>query len=301
MTTLPRSTIEQWAVLRAVVEEGGYAAAAAKLNRSQSSVSYAIARLQDAMGVDLLALHGRRAALTEAGAALLAEATPLIDDLARIERRGRGIAGGATESIRLLVDTLFPKARLFRALRSFADLCPDTEIHLAETVRLTVRDVPAEDYDVAVLIAPPGMRDIDPVADVRLIAVAHADHALNTTGQPLGAALLARHPRVEIRGMEPLGEEVPPPGRVWRMNTVESAIDAVRHGLCYGWLPSDHIRREVEDGTLRPLKLVSGAVRSVYLGLRVRQDARTTDNAAVELGRLLAGKGDGDGGVTTPT
>ena len=51
---IPRTTLEQWAVLAAVVDEGGFAQAAAALHRSQSAVSYAVARLQEALDVPLL-------------------------------------------------------------------------------------------------------------------------------------------------------------------------------------------------------------------------------------------------------
>ena len=50
----PRTTLEQWRVLQAIVDAGGFAQAAQELHRSQSSVSYAIARLQEQVGVPLL-------------------------------------------------------------------------------------------------------------------------------------------------------------------------------------------------------------------------------------------------------
>ena len=48
---LARTSLEQWAVLAAVVDRGGFAQAAAFLNRSQSAVSYA---MQEALDVPLL-------------------------------------------------------------------------------------------------------------------------------------------------------------------------------------------------------------------------------------------------------
>jgi DNA-binding transcriptional LysR family regulator len=59
---IPRSTLEQWQVLQAIVECGGYAQAAEALHRSQSSVSYMVAKLQEQLGVELLEIDGRRAA-----------------------------------------------------------------------------------------------------------------------------------------------------------------------------------------------------------------------------------------------
>jgi len=50
---IPQTTLEQWSVLRTVVESGSFARAAEQLNRSQSSVSYAMSRLQERLGVPL--------------------------------------------------------------------------------------------------------------------------------------------------------------------------------------------------------------------------------------------------------
>jgi DNA-binding transcriptional LysR family regulator len=41
------TTLDEWEILHAVVQLGGFAPAAQQLNRSQSTISYAIARLQD--------------------------------------------------------------------------------------------------------------------------------------------------------------------------------------------------------------------------------------------------------------
>ena len=43
-----KTSLEQWETLHAVVEEGSFALAAERLNKSQSSVSYTLAKLQEA-------------------------------------------------------------------------------------------------------------------------------------------------------------------------------------------------------------------------------------------------------------
>ena len=82
----PKSSLEQWAVLAAVVDEGGYAQAAAALHRSQPAVSYAVARLQEALDVALLSIEGRKAVLTPAGEVLLKRARSLLKDVESLER-----------------------------------------------------------------------------------------------------------------------------------------------------------------------------------------------------------------------
>jgi DNA-binding transcriptional LysR family regulator len=295
MRRLPHSTLEQWGVLRAVIEHGGFAQAAVALNRSQSSVSYAVARLQEMLGVGLLELQGRRAVLTLTGTALLAEAIPLIDELTRLEDRGRAIAGGEAVRIRVLVDSLFPKPRLFDALQQFSELHPFIEIQLRETVRQTIGETKDEDYDLAVLIAEPGAKWTELIADIPLLAVAHAAHPLAEARRSPTRAMLARHPRVEIRGTEAALPQRGEDGRIWRMNTVEAAIEAVRRGLCYGWLPRHLIEPDLQEGLLVPLPLRTGGIRHIPLGLRF-DDARAQAVPAIKaLAQLLAVREDGSG------
>ena len=68
-----RITLEQWRCLVAVVEAGGFAQAAEQLNKSQSTVSHAVKKLQSSLDLELLTIEGRKAELTEAGVALVGE------------------------------------------------------------------------------------------------------------------------------------------------------------------------------------------------------------------------------------
>ncbi|CCJ97022.1 Transcriptional regulator, LysR family [Cronobacter malonaticus 507] len=80
-----KTTLEQWALLNKVVEEGSFARAAESTHRSQSSVSYNLALLQERLGVALLETQGRRAVLTPAGELLLAQVRPLLSAFSWVE------------------------------------------------------------------------------------------------------------------------------------------------------------------------------------------------------------------------
>jgi DNA-binding transcriptional LysR family regulator len=179
MSHVPQTELEQWAVLRTVVEAGSFAKAAQQLNRSQSSVSYAIARLQERLGVALLHVDGRRALLTDAGQLLLAEAVPLIDDLQRLEQRGKLIAKGQEPRIRLVVDSIFPKWLLFDALVAFHTTHRYVEIRLSEVVRRPVPNPAAEPFDLAVTVWDFKAGPARPLMDIEMIAVARPDHPLH--------------------------------------------------------------------------------------------------------------------------
>src|SRR5271156_5830519 len=91
---LARTTLEQWAVLAAVVDAGGFAQAALKLNRSQSAVSYAVARLQEALDLPLLAVEGGKSVLTPHGQTLLKRARALLKELDTLELLAGGLKKG---------------------------------------------------------------------------------------------------------------------------------------------------------------------------------------------------------------
>lgn len=269
MNPIPRTDLSQWAVLRTVIETGSFARAAEKLNRSQSSISYAVARLQEAMGVEILRQDGRKAILTAEGRQLLADAIPLIDDLIRIEQRGQLMARGEEAIIRLLVDAIYPKAILFEVLAQFQTRFPHTGVVLQEVVRRPA-DGEAQPFDLAILLWDKSMGLARRLLDIEMLAVAAAGHPLHQRGKALSYAALARFPGLVIEGplpslTNPAAGEVN--GLQWRVNTVEAALATVRQGLCHGWLPRHVIADDIASGTLVPLPLAVGAVRTIPLVL----------------------------------
>ncbi|MBK1624512.1 LysR family transcriptional regulator [Afifella marina] len=286
---IPRTTMEQWAVLQAVVENGGFAQAAERLNRSQSSVSYAVSRLQERLGVQLLQIEGRKARLTPAGRSLLAEANPLIDDLSRLEDRARSL-GTEESQVRLRVDSIFPRQRLFGALQVFAEDHPHVEVELRESVRVPEPDRASDDFDLAISLWQPGRADQHPLIDIPMLAVADPGHPLVLrSGGAITPATLARHLRVAISGdgavMASEGLS-PSDGRTWDVNSLEAGVEAVLSGLCWGWLPEHLVAAHLAARRLVELDLVSGSRRVIPLALSWADETRT-GKAALALGRLL--------------
>src|SRR6187402_3796334 len=127
MTQL-RSSVDQWQVLAAVVDAGGFAQAAEKLHRSQSAVSYAIAQLQESLGVKLMEQQGRRAELTPLGRELLRRSRVIVDQFARLEALARAIDTGWESELKLVIDAAFPQDRLLAVLAELRGSCPHTTL-----------------------------------------------------------------------------------------------------------------------------------------------------------------------------
>src|SRR5579872_3485711 len=131
---LPKTTLEQWAVLAAVVDAGGFAQAAAELHRSQSAVSYAIARLQESLGLALLNIEGRKSVLTPEGESLLARSRGIVKEFDTLELLARSLKKGWESELTLTVDAAFPRSRLLQIIAQLQTACPNTQIQLSDVV-----------------------------------------------------------------------------------------------------------------------------------------------------------------------
>ena len=111
-------TLDQLNVLLAVVETGGFAAAARRLNRANSVVSYAIANLEAQLGLVLFDRDAaKRPVLTEAGKVVVAQARVIAGDVANLRAKAKGLLQGLEAEVNLVLDVMLPTARVVDALR----------------------------------------------------------------------------------------------------------------------------------------------------------------------------------------
>ncbi len=282
---LPRTSIEQWVILRAIVRLGGFAQAADALHKSQSTISYAMNRLQDAVGAQLLHMHGRRAVLTPDGDALLKEAAPLIDAFLRLEQLAQGMARGDSLQIRILVDAMYPSARLFRAIGQLSELYPLAAVHVQESVRIPFEAARVQEFDLAIVIAEPGVL-AEPAAEVQLLPIVGVHHPLAAMPAPLSSVTLNSYRCADIRGPEFDDAQPGLEGRLWKLSTVQMALEAVRNGLCYAWLPLHMVEQDLRLKQLVALTLAEGSTRRLHLGL-ICKNAPSAHPAVVLLAKLL--------------
>lgn len=259
-----RVSLDQWRALLAVVEHGGFAQAAGALHRSQSAVSYAVARLQQQLGVQVLRIDGRKAILTEQGAALLGRARQLLDDAANLEAFAHNLEQGWEAEVQLVVDAAFPTPLLMTVLRDFKPLSRDTRVQLTQVV-LSGADDALEEGWADLVIGGRMPTDVlgDLLLDIDFIAVAHPDHPLHQLGRKLTLADLERELHVVISdsGVRHKRDSgwLPAEHR-WTVTNIVNAVEAIRSGLGFCWLPRHHVQPLIETGELKPLPLQQGRV-----------------------------------------
>ena len=268
MPAAPRITLEQWRALQAVVEAGGYAQAAGQLHKSQSTITYAVQKIEELLGLAVFEIRGRKAVLTEAGHVLYRRARTLLEEAQRLERGAAAMADEWQPEIRIAVEIIFPTWLLLECLAEFARERPETRIEVYETVLAGTAELLAEGrVDFAIGSDRAGISG-DPLMEVAGIAVAHPDHPLHRLGRKLTARDLRAHRRILIRDTAVQREpEVEGVELRWTVGNKATSIRAVTMGLGYSWLIEDSIREELASGKLKALPLTQGARRSGQLFL----------------------------------
>lgn len=269
MDRAPRITLEQWRALVAVVESGGYAQAAEHLHKSQSTVTYAVQKIEKLLDVRLFEIRGRKAMLTEAGEVLHRRARTVLDDAMALERGAAAMAADWQPEIRIAVEIVFPTWLLLECLAKFSEERPETRIEVYETVLSGTQEMVAEGrVDFAIGSQGASIRGAALMA-VRFIAVAHPSHPLHQLGRPLTARDLKRHRRIFIRdtGAQRTSGQAGSGEVHWTVSHKATSIRAVAMGLGFAWLPEETIRDELAAGTLKALPLKEGAEAFAHLYL----------------------------------
>ncbi|MDB6090749.1 MAG: LysR family transcriptional regulator [Gammaproteobacteria bacterium] len=285
---LAKTSLEQWAVLAAVVDQGGYAQAAAALHRSQSAVSYAVGRLQEELDLPLLEIEGRKAVLTAHGHALLERARGVLRDMDTLELLARSLKQGWEPQLTLVVDAAFPREHLLRIVAELQQLCPNTQMQLSDAVLSGAEEAIADGRaDVVVTAHVPAGNFGEFLLDVMFVAAACPGHPLFALDRALTFEDLSRHVQVVVRDSgikHPRDEGWLGAERRCTVSSMEASLATVKAGLAYAWLPQHVVAESLQSGALKTLPLVTGKTRRVplYLVLVRPEVAGPAARAAVE-------------------
>ena len=266
----PRITLEQWQALVAVVDAGSYAKASEMLHKSQSTVTYAVQKLESLLGVKAFALRGRKAVLTPTGDLLQRRARILLDEARGLERASRRVSAGWEAEITVAADILFPYWLLLQCFDRFGAESPHTRIELIESVLAgTTQAIVERRADLAIASSVPPGHLADPLVRLRAIPVASPRHPLHKIGRPLTERDLRDHRQLIVRESDALRATKPTleASQRWTVSHMSTSIVAAVQGFGYGWYPEEKIRPELAAGTLKPLPMREGGERFAQLYL----------------------------------
>ncbi len=274
-----KTTLEQWRMLQAVVEHGGFAQAAEAIHKSQSTINHAVHKLQSRLDLPLLEVVGRKAQLTEAGALMLRRASQLLVQAEQLEAVASSLAKGTEAEVRIAADAIFPDVCLANALQALSEVYPNTRVQLHETV-LSGGPEKLMAGEVDLLIAgevPAGFLG-DMLMDAEFVAVAHPDHPLHQLGRKPTLQDLRQSRQIVIRDSA-LGRNVDSgwlgAEQRWTVSQLATSVDMISRGMGFAWLPLTRVAGRLAKGELRALDMDQGGTRqsTLYLTYADRDQA----------------------------
>ncbi len=279
----------------AVVDSGGFASAARKLNQSPPVVTRAIAELEERLGLRLLTRTTRVVRVTDAGARFAEDCRRILSEIEEAETAAAGTHAAPRGTLAITAPVLFGQLYVMPILVSYLQQYPEVDAQCLFLDRVV--NVVEEGIDVAVRIGelPDSSLQATRVGRVRRVLVA-APAYLEAHGVPQRPEDLAGHTTFLAAGVSPVSE--------WRFNDAgkplmqrlqprmrttsnDSAIAAALAGLGITRLLSYQVAAQVRSGALQVvLQDFETAPMPVHVvhheGRRATQKVRAFVDLAVE-------------------
>ena len=164
-----------------VVEQGGFVQAAAHLNLSQAAVSHRIRKLEEGIGVRLLARTTREVTLTDAGRALLPSVRNAVRELEQSSETLRQYASTAPRWLAFGCIPTLAVSQTVRPLAAFASAYPDLSVRVFDSPAEEVAElVESGAAAFAISLGSPTRATLvqDVFAQEPFVLVCHREHAL---------------------------------------------------------------------------------------------------------------------------
>jgi len=144
-------TLEQLKTFCAVVDQGGFRAAADKLYRSQSAVSIAIRNLENTLQVKLFLRDQYRPVLTDEGRSLYDKARSVLSRAEEFMDMAHHFSIGEEPNLRIAMSAVAPVERIMDVLNQIKQIAPATKITLlVESLNGTMERLDDGDVDIAI-------------------------------------------------------------------------------------------------------------------------------------------------------
>lgn len=288
-------TLDQLRIFLAVHDQGSFNAAARKLGRAVSVVSYGIANLEAQLGVSLFDREGsRRPVLTDTGRSLLASARAVIDDTDDLVARARSIHAGVETEVSIALDVMVPFGAVSAILQEFQQAYPLVDLRLHVEALGAVAALALQGRaDLA--IAGPVLLDLPElerkeIGCVELVPVAAPGHPLAQmdeigTGQARSYLQLVLTDRSSYTDGQEFSVLSP---RSWRLADLGAKRELLIGGSGWGNMPRHLVQDDIAEDRLKILHLPEGASVEYRLNALWRKDRLPGPATAWLLGALEA-------------
>jgi DNA-binding transcriptional LysR family regulator len=256
-----RDEIADLAAFVVVAEERSFTKAAARLGMAQSALSQIVRRIEERLGLRLLARTTRSVAPTDAGERLIATLGPMLHDLNSAIASLGELRDRPSGTIRLTTVEHAAKTIIVPAMKRLLPDNPDITVEM--TIDYGLADVVADRFDAGVRLGGEIAKDMIAVRigpDIPMAIVGSPDY-FRTRAVPASPAHLIDHRAINLR--------LPTSGTLngWRLmrggrearvridgplilNTIDLILDAALDGHGLAYLPLDQVQSHLDEGRL---------------------------------------------------
>ena len=276
-----KSTLEQWMTLQEVDRAGSIQAAALSLNKSHTTLIYAIKKLEEQLGVKLVEVKGRRATITEHGKSLLRRASSMLEQARELEDLSQQISAGVESEITIAIDHLCDPTLLYQPMAQYLQRNSITSIQVVETsLSKTSEMVTTEQADIAIITLPVTNYPAQVLSTTSMIPVVSSKHPLANQDN-VCMADFATHCQVVVRDLGADVTERREQNVGWlkanqriTVDNFDHAFRAIEQGVGFCRLP-EHVVSKRNHGQLTVLDVEHNAKYQVPLHITLPKGAKT--------------------------
>ena len=252
-------SLEGLQVLDAIDRRGSIAGASTELHRVPSTISYAVAKLEQDLGVAVYERAGPRITLTPAGRELLKEGRYLLKAAQDLEHRVRRVATGWETQFAIGVESLLAPSALADDIRAFYDVADSTRLRITQEVMSGMWEA-LLDRRVDLLIAAAGEGPsgggyvFESMGTLPFVFAVAPHHPLAAASEPIDDAELIHHRAVAVADsahrLTPITVNLLPGQDVLTVSDMHAKIDALLRSLGCGFVPEPMARDHIAAGWL---------------------------------------------------
>src|ERR1700686_4209086 len=250
-------TLDQIRVFLSVVDEGSFPKAAKSLHRAQSAVTYAIRKLEAAIGVPLFDRSAYRSVLTPAGRALLTRARRIAEEAGAFREQARGLASGLEAELSIVRDAFYPIRQIFDGLRAFTEQFPTVPPRLY-VASLGAAAAPLTDGKCPIGLLPSNVAELaalklTPITTIALCPVVSPSHPLASVQGIIAPHVLRQHVQLVLTDASTLTATVDwgvLSSRTWRLADLGAKKSMLLAGLGWGNMQAHMVGHGIKDGRL---------------------------------------------------
>lgn len=271
-------TLDQIETFIAVVDEGSFAAAARRANRSPAAVTYVIQKMESQLNTVLFDRGSYRPTLTAAGLALLPRVRRIADEVSGLRLTASALAQGLEPEVTLVLDSIVSVDLIANVLRRFQSTFPTVRLRIfVETFGTATAMVVDGTADLGIVNVPSEANDLfaEPLLTLETVLIVAAGHDLAREADVATLERLTKHcqvvitDRVSPRTARDYSVFSP---QTMRVGDIQTKLAAIGLGLGFGTMPVAMAMPGLAAGQLVIVRCTDAKVPLFHIPLVHRSD-----------------------------